>query len=96
LPGNARQNASELHDCIHQKPQNLPDTRDVYSAHFAGSLCGIANSGTPSSTIAFEKRWNPQLSSKCEAFVEALVDVPPKPAEMQHVMRVYPGRAERR
>ncbi len=94
LPGNARQNASELYDSLHQKLLNLPDTLEIYPGHFAGSLCGAGMSGKPSSTIAFEKRWNPLLSSSREAFIAALIDVPPKPAEMQQIMRVNQGRME--
>lgn len=51
-------------------------------------------SGKPSSTIAFEKRWNPLLSMVREDFVNALSDVPPKPAEMEHILRVNQGRPE--
>ena len=50
-------------------------------------------SGKPSSTIAFEKRWNPLLSTSRDEFIEALADVPPKPAAMEEVMRVNQGRA---
>ena len=45
-------------------------------------------SGKPSSTIGFEKRWNPMLSRSKEAFVAALADVPPKPAEMDEILLV--------
>ena len=51
-------------------------------------------SGKPSSTIAFERRWNPLLSSPREEFIEALVDVPPKPAEMERILLENRGRAE--
>jgi hypothetical protein len=44
-------------------------------------------SGKPWSTIAFEKRWNPLLQVSVEEFVETLSSVPPKPAEMQHILR---------
>jgi hypothetical protein len=49
-------------------------------------------SGKPSSTIAFEKRWNPLLSKRREEFIEALSDVPPKPAAMEQILRVNQGR----
>jgi len=38
---------------------SLPDSLEVLPAHFAGSACGAGMSGKPSSTLAFEKRWNP-------------------------------------
>jgi glyoxylase-like metal-dependent hydrolase (beta-lactamase superfamily II) len=94
LPGHARRNAEELYDSIHQKLLTLPDTLEVYPGHFSGSLCGAGMSGKPSSTIAFERRWNPLLSSTREDFVAALSEVPPKPMEMQQIMRANQGRAE--
>jgi glyoxylase-like metal-dependent hydrolase (beta-lactamase superfamily II) len=92
LPGRARENAAELYDSIHQKLLSLPDDIEVYPAHFSGSLCGAGMSGKPSSTIAFEKRWNPLLAKSREDFIEALADVPPKPAEMEQILRINQGR----
>jgi glyoxylase-like metal-dependent hydrolase (beta-lactamase superfamily II) len=93
LPGKARENAGDLHDNIHAKLLTLPGDVEVYPGHFAGSACGAGMSGKPSSTIAFEKRWSPLLSQSRDAFIEALIDVPPKPAEMEQIMRVNQGRA---
>ncbi len=50
-------------------------------------------SGKPSSTLAFERRCNPQLSMPREEFIAALADVPPKPAAMEETLRVNRGRA---
>ena len=69
---------------------------EIFPGHFAGSACGAGMSGKPSSTIAFEKRWNPMLSLAREAFVDALADVPPKPAEMERVLRFNLGQADER
>jgi hypothetical protein len=44
-------------------------------------------SGKPSSTLAFEKRWNALLRASVDEFVDTLSNVPPKPAEMQHILR---------
>lgn len=93
LPGRARENAGELHDSIHAKLLSLPDDIEVYPGHFAGSACGAGMSGKPSSTIAFEKRWNPLLGKSREAFVEAVSDVPPKPADMDRILRDNQGRS---
>lgn len=93
LPGRARENAGELYDSIHAKLLSLPDNLELYPGHFSGSVCGAGMSGKPSSTIAFEKRWNPLLSKAREDFVNALSDVPPKPAEMEHILRVNQGRS---
>ncbi|MBL8679401.1 MAG: MBL fold metallo-hydrolase [Myxococcales bacterium] len=94
LPGHARESASELYDSVHSKLLTLPDELEVYPGHFAGSLCGAGMSGKPSSTIAFEKRFNPLLSKTREEFVEALANVPPKPAAMERLLRVNRGRVE--
>ena len=94
LPGRARENAGELYDSIHQKLLCLPGDIEVFPGHFAGSACGAGMSGKPSSTMAFEKRWNPLLSKSREDFVNALSDVPPKPGEMERILSANRGRAE--
>jgi hydroxyacylglutathione hydrolase len=93
LPGHARESAGELYDSIHAKLLSLPDDLEVYPGHFAGSVCGAGMSGKPSSTIAFEKRWNPFLSKAREDFVNALSDVPPKPPAMEQILQANRGRA---
>lgn len=94
LPGHARENAGQLYDSIHTKLLTLPDELEVYPGHFAGSACGAEMSGKPASSIGFEKRWNPMLKLSREAFVDALVDVAPKPAEMERILRFNQGRGE--
>jgi hydroxyacylglutathione hydrolase len=94
LPGHARENAGALYDSIHGKLLTLPDDLEVYPGHFAGSACGVGMSGKPVSSLGFEKRWNPMLKLAREAFVEALSDVPAKPAEMERVLRFNQGRSE--
>jgi len=92
LPGHARENAAQIYDSIHGKLLGLPDDLELFPAHFSGSMCGANMSGKPSSTIGFEKRWNPMLGRSKEEFIAALVDVPAKPAEMADILRVNRGR----
>jgi hydroxyacylglutathione hydrolase len=53
--------AGQLYDSIFNKLLKLDDIVEVYPSHFAGSACGRAMSGKPSSTIGFERRFNPAL-----------------------------------
>jgi len=92
LPGRARENAAELYASIHDRLLTLPGDLEVYPAHFSGSSCGAGMSGKPSSTIAFEKHWNPMLALNHAAFVEALADVPAKPAGMEQILLLNRGR----
>ena len=91
LPGRARENAAQLYTSIHERLLTLPDDLEIYPGHFSGSLCGAGLSGKPSSTIAFERRWNPMLSLDREAFVAALADVPAKPADMEKILAANRG-----
>jgi hydroxyacylglutathione hydrolase len=94
LPGRTPENAAELYDSIQRKLLTLPDDLEIFPGHFAGSACGAGMSGKPSSTFAFEKRWNPLLSRSKEEFVAAIVDVPPKPAAMTRILAANRGRPE--
>ncbi len=94
LPGRARENAGELYDSIHAKLLTLPDDLELYPSHFAGSACGAGMSGKPSSTLAFERRFNPLLSKSRQEFIDALCDVAPKPAAMEQILRINQGRQQ--
>jgi glyoxylase-like metal-dependent hydrolase (beta-lactamase superfamily II) len=94
LPGRARENAAALHESLTSKLLGLPGELEVYPAHFSGSVCGVGMSGKPSSTLAFEKRWNPLLAAGREEFVARTSEgIPPKPAEMEAILRYNQGRA---
>ena len=92
LPGRARENAGELHDSLHARLLTLPGELEIYPGHFAGSACGVGLSGKPSSTIAFERRWNPMLSMTREQFVDAVSQVPEHPAGMERILNLNRGR----
>lgn len=83
--------AAELYANIHAKILSLPDDLEIYPAHFSGSACGVGMSGKPSSTLAFEKRWNRMLSMDRAEFIKTLETVPPKPAEMAAILELNRG-----
>jgi hydroxyacylglutathione hydrolase len=88
LPGNVKESAAQLYESLHQKILVLRETLEIYPAHFSGSLCGAGMSGKPMSTLAFEKRWNPTLALDRGSFIEKMASTsPPKPAEMEAVLR---------
>ena len=78
---------------MHRRLLTLPPELELFPGHFAGSACGAGMSGKPSSTIAAVKHWNVQLSQSREDFIEDLIDVPEKPAEMAGIMAVNQGRS---
>jgi glyoxylase-like metal-dependent hydrolase (beta-lactamase superfamily II) len=94
LPGRARENAADLYTSLHEKLLNLPGDLEIYPGHFSGSVCGSGLSGKPTSTIAFERRWNPMLSLDRHAFIDALADVPPKPEEMERILALNRGQTD--
>lgn len=84
LAGREREMAGRLYDSLHGRLLALPDELEIYPGHYAGSVCGAGLSGKPSSTLGFEKRFNPGLQiSDREAFVDFLTeDIPPRPEHM--------------
>ncbi len=93
LPGQERENAAQLYDSLQQKLLTLPDSLEVYPAHYAGSACGAGMSGKPMTTLGFEKRFNPLLSLSKEEFVQQVsANIPGKPAEMETILRFNQGR----
>jgi glyoxylase-like metal-dependent hydrolase (beta-lactamase superfamily II) len=94
LVGKEREMAAVLHESIHKKLLSLPNEIEIYPGHQAGSVCGAGLSGKPSSTLGFEKKWNPSLSMNRDTFVESLIkEIPPRPADMDAIVAVNRGQA---
>jgi hydroxyacylglutathione hydrolase len=91
LLGREAEMAAQLHQTLHAKLLPLPDEIEIFPGHQAGSACGVGLSGKPSSTLGFEKRWNPLLSKERDEFVAAVREVAPKPVEMERMVRVNRG-----
>lgn len=87
LAGQEHEMAGILYDSLHERILSLPDNVEIYPGHQAGSACGAGISGKPSSTIGFEKRFNPMLSMDRDAFIAALTsEIPPRPANMDRIV----------
>lgn len=92
LAGQEQEYAAQLYDSLHGKLLDLPDEIEIFPGHQAGSVCGAGLSGKPSSTLGFEKKWNPALSLDKNAFIEEMSrHLPPRPAEMEAMVRTNRG-----
>ena len=79
--------AGMLFDSLGAKLLSLPSELEIFPGHQAGSACGVGLSGKPSSTIGFEKRWNPLLAMDRVAFVSELTaNIPARPANMDQIV----------
>lgn len=85
-PAEAQHAAQTLYSSL-QRLLSLPDDLEVYPAHFAGSSCGRAMSGKPSSTLGFERRFNPALRQPdVDTFVNfMLTDLPAPPVQHREI-----------
>jgi len=71
----------------------LPDGVEVFPGHVAGSLCGVAMSSRGSTTIGFERRFNPMASiPELDAFVAESAGVSaPKPPNLARIVELNHG-----
>ena len=72
---------------------DLGDGVEVYPGHVAGSLCGKAMSSKASTTIGFERRFNPALAtSDVASFVaESSAVSAPRPPNMERIVELNRG-----
>ncbi len=95
--GSAEKGARQLYHSI-ERFKNLPDHLQVWPAHGAGSACGKGLGAIPSTTVGYEKLFNPSLQYQDEQeFVDyILADQPETPfyfAVMKRVNKVGPELA---
>jgi hydroxyacylglutathione hydrolase len=71
----------------------LPDGVEVFPGHVAGSLCGVAMSTRGSTTIGFERRFNPMASiPELDAFVAESASVSaPRPPNLARIVELNRG-----
>jgi hydroxyacylglutathione hydrolase len=82
-----------------EKFKTMPDYLQIWPAHGAGSACGKALGAIPSTTLGYEKLFNPAFQFDNEAdFVDWLLDGQPEApyyfARMKHVNKVGPELLE--
>jgi len=77
-----------------QRLLELPDGVEVFPGHVAGSLCGASMSSKASTTIGFERRFNPMLASSGEhEFVSAsALTRSPRPPNLDRIVELNRGR----
>jgi hypothetical protein len=68
----------------------LPDHVEVWPGAYAGSVCGRALSGKPSSTIGFERRFNRtfRLDNRDEFVAAMLRDIPAPPPDAARIRAI--------
>ena len=91
LAGREQEMAGKLFESLRDKLLPLPDETEIFPGHQAGSVCGAGLSGKPSSTIGFERRWNPglriaSLAGRDEFVAHLTANIPPRPAEMDRMV----------
>ncbi len=87
IMGTAEPGARDLFKSI-QRFNELPDHLQVWPAHGAGSACGKGLGSIPSSTVGYEKLFNPALQYKDEqAFVDYILSEQPEAPKYFAVMK---------
>lgn len=87
--------AHQLYASVFEKLPGLPDMTEIFPAHGAGSLCGKAIGSRRSSTVGYERRFNPSLREKPEPeWTRSLLDqmplAPPYFGRMKRVNKEGP------
>jgi hydroxyacylglutathione hydrolase len=76
-----------------QRLLELEDYVEVFPAHFEGS-CGKGMCGRPSTTIGFERRFNPVLQLTPADFLRSTEEVPARPLNMTAILATNRGEAD--
>jgi rhodanese-related sulfurtransferase len=71
----------------------VEDYVEVFPAHFEGS-CGKGMCGRPSTTIGFERRFNPVLQLSAADFLRSTSEVPARPLNMTAIVATNRGEGD--
>lgn len=82
--------AEKLYQSLFGKLANLPDGLLMYPGHGAGSLCGKSIGSVRSSTLGFEKQFNPVFALKDKTeFVESMThNLPEQPGNHTYIKKL--------
>lgn len=85
-----RRLAHDLYQSVFDRLPGLPDFTEIFPAHGSGSLCGKAISSRRSSTLGYERRFNPSLVRKPEEewVRDLLAGMPLAPPYFRRMKRV--------
>lgn len=84
--------AAQQYESVHRLLE-LDDYLEVFPAHFEGS-CGKGMCGRPSTTIGFERRFNPMLKLSQDEFVEECSNAPARPLNMTAIIATNRGESD--
>lgn len=82
--------ARQLYHSIFDVIVSLPDSLEIFPAHGAGSLCGKGLSDRPSSTLGYERQFNPAfVKLPIDQWVsELLSEIPGAPINFQRIKKL--------
>lgn len=82
--------SKQLYNSLFTRLAEFPDYVEIYPAHGAGSLCGKSMSDRSTSTLGFERSFNPSLQPKPEeAWIKDLRNqMPAAPRHYQYIKRL--------
>jgi glyoxylase-like metal-dependent hydrolase (beta-lactamase superfamily II)/rhodanese-related sulfurtransferase len=83
--------AAQQYASVHRLLE-LDDFVEVFPAHFEGS-CGKGMCGRPSTTIGFERRFNPMVRMSREEFLKQAMEPPARPLNMNAIIPTNRGEA---
>jgi hydroxyacylglutathione hydrolase len=88
----AKEGAEDLFRSL-QRLLELADGIEVFPGHVAGSLCGKGMSSKASSTIGYERLFNPalQIESQAQFVSDAVGATTPKPPNMSRIVELNRG-----
>lgn len=85
-----RQLADQMYTSLFDRLSALDDGLEVFPGHGAGSLCGRNMNAKLSTTLGFERRFNPALQPRSrQEFIAWLTqDLPPQPANVPYIKQL--------